>query len=452
MPQLKLPHGGQPRVMLLSLGCVKNEVDAETALGELVGEEFTLALAPQEADVVLINTCAFIESARVEARETIEEILAFKKDGMPKVAVMGCYAQRYGAQLRQDYPELDGVFGLAAYGRISKLCYSLLKGKKVVEGLSKNRPVAEGPRLLSTPISYTYLRISDGCSNHCSYCAIPLIRGRHQSRDFQAVVGEAQDLDDNGIKELVVIGQDITMYAEDHFTKGSLDFLLDNLLGNTSNCRIRLMYAHPAHLYEEIIQKIGREERVCTYLDLPIQHINSEILARMNRHYDRAKVEEILGWFGEYAPTAPLRTSLIVGFPGETEEQFTELLEFVREGHFKYLGAFMYSPEEDTKAASMPGQVPEEIKQQRYEQIMQAQQEVTFAWLDSRVGSEISVIVDEVTEEGGYICRSEFEAPEVDGIIFIPAEETGGKSYNIGDEVAVSIFERYDYDLIARVR
>ena len=452
MPQLKLPHGGQPRIMLLSLGCVKNEVDAETALGELVGEEFTLALSPEEADVVLINTCAFIESARIEARETIEEMLAFKKNGMPKVAVMGCYAQRYGAQLRQDFPELDGVFGLAAYGRIAKLCYSLLKGKKVVEGMSKNRPVAEGPRLLSTPISYAYLRISDGCSNHCSYCAIPLIRGRHQSRDFQAVVGEAQDLDDNGIRELIVIGQDITMYAEDHFTEGSLDFLLDNLLGNTSDCRIRLMYSHPAHLYEEIVQKIGSEKRVCSYLDLPIQHINSEILARMNRHYDRAKVEEILGWFAEYAPDAPLRTSVIVGFPGETEEQFNELLEFVREGHFKYLGAFMYSPEEDTKAAVMPDQVPDEIKQQRYDLIMQAQQEITFAWLDSRIGSETAVIVDEIIEDGGCLCRSEYEAPEVDGIIYIPAGERGKHCFNIGDEVEVSIFERYDYDLIARVR
>ncbi len=452
MPPLKLAHGGQPRIMLLSLGCVKNEVDAETALGELVGEEFTLALSPEEADVVLINTCAFIESARVEARETIEEILSFKKDGMPKVAVMGCYAQRYGAQLRQDYPEVDGVFGLAAYGRIAKLCYSMLKGKKVVEGMSKNRPVAEGPRLLSTPISYAYLRISDGCSNHCTYCAIPLIRGRHQSRDFQAVVGEAQDLDDNGIKELVVIGQDITMYGEDHFTKGSLDFLLDNLVGNTQHCRIRLMYAHPAHLYEEIVQKIGSEKRVCSYLDLPIQHINSEILARMNRRYDRAKVEEILGWFAEYAPDAPLRTSVIVGFPGETGEQFNELLEFVREGHFKYLGAFMYSPEEDTKAALMPEQVDEETKQRRYDLIMQAQQDITFSWLDSRIGSETEVIVDEITEEGGYICRSEYEAPEVDGIIFIPVDDAGGNTYNIGDAVNVTIFERYDYDLIARVK
>lgn len=452
MPPLKLPHGGQPRVMLLSLGCVKNEVDAETALGELVGEEFTLALSPEEADIVLINTCAFIEPARIEAQETIEEMLAFKKDGMPKVAVMGCYAQRYGAQLRQDYPEIDGVFGLAAYGRISKLCYSMLKGKKVVEGMSKNRPVAEGPRLLSTPISYSYLRVSDGCSNHCSYCAIPLIRGKHQSRDFQAVVGEAVDLDDSGIKELVIIGQDITMYAQDHFEKGSLDFLLDNLVGNTANCRIRLMYAHPAHLYEEVVEKIGAEKRVCSYLDLPIQHINTEILARMNRKYDRAKVEEILGWFSKHAPEAVLRTSVIVGFPGETEEQFNELLEFVKEGHFKYLGAFTYSPEEDTKAAEMPGQLDEETKLQRVEQIMQAQQEVTFNWLDSRVGSEIEVIVDEITEDGGYICRSEYEAPEVDGIVYIPPMELSGKEFNVGDTVPVKITERYDYDLIATVK
>ncbi len=438
--------------MLLSLGCVKNEVDAETALGELVGEDFTLALSPTEADIVLINTCAFIEPARIETRQTIEEMLSFKQGGMPKVAVMGCYAQRYGAELRKEYPELDGVFGLAAYGRISKLCYSLLKGKKVVEGMSKNRPVAEGPRLLSTPASYAYLRISDGCSNHCSYCAIPLIRGKHQSRDFQAVVGEAVDLDDNGIKELVVIGQDITMYAEDHFTKGSLDFLLDNLLGNTTNCRLRLMYAHPAHLYEEVVQKIGSEKRVCSYLDLPIQHINSTILNRMNRKYDRDKIMEIIGWFKEYAPEAVLRTSIIVGFPGETEEEFAELLAFVKEGHFKYLGAFTYSPEEDTKAARMGDQLPEEVKQQRLEQIMEAQQQITFDWLDSRVGSELEVIIDEITEDNGLICRSEFEAPEVDGIIYLPPETYPEKEYSIGESLLVEITERYDYDLIAKAK
>lgn len=452
MAELKLPHGGQPRVMLLSLGCVKNEVDAETALGELVGEEFTLALSPEEADVVLINTCAFIEEARVEARETIEEMLAFKKDGMPKVAVMGCYAQRYGAQVRKEYPEIDGVFGLAAYGRIAKYCYSMLKGKKIVEGMSKNRPVAEGPRLISTPISYAYLRISDGCSNHCSYCAIPQIRGKHQSRDFQAVIGEAADLEDNGIKELVVIGQDITMFGKDYLEENSLDFLLDNLVGNTSKARIRLMYAHPAHITEEIVKKIGSEERVCSYLDLPIQHINSEILSKMNRKYDRARVEEVLGWFKEYAPEAPLRTSLIVGFPGETEEQFAELLDFVKAGHFQYLGAFPYSPEEDTKAVDFGDPVDEDVKMERLDLIMQAQQEVTFAWLDSRVGSELEVIVDQVMEDGGCICRSEFEAPEVDGIIFISPEELKGNSFQIGDAVKVGITERYDYDLIAELK
>ena len=219
MPELKLPHGGKPRVMLLSLGCVKNEVDAETALGELVGEEFTLTLSPEDADVVLINTCAFIEPARVEARETIEEIISFKKNGTPKIGVMGCYAQRYGAQIRQTILKLTVYSVLPHTAEFQSFATACSRAKRLLKGWSKNRPVAEGPRLLSTPISYSYLRISDGCSNHCSYCAIPLIRGKHQSRDFQTVVGEAADLDDNGIKELVIIGQDITMYAQDHFTQ-----------------------------------------------------------------------------------------------------------------------------------------------------------------------------------------------------------------------------------------
>lgn len=442
-----------PRVMLVSLGCAKNTVDSETALGELAEAGCALALEPQDADVILINTCGFIAPARTEAYEVIAQMLACKDArGWPKVGAMGCLAQRWGARLRRDFPELDGVFGLAAYGDLPRYINSLLRGKKVVEGLSKNRKIATGARLLSTPASYAYLRVADGCENRCAYCAIPLIRGKLRSRALEEVVEEARELDADGIGELILVAQDTTLYGRDLYGKPRLPELLRAMLDNTQEARIRVLYAHPAHLEEEVLQMLGGEERLCGYLDLPLQHINDRILKAMNRHYDRARVEEILRLKERHCPKLVLRTSLITGFPGETEKEFAELLDFVRAGHVNYLGVFPYSQEEDTPAADFATQVTEEIKEERRNALMEAQQSITFKWLDSRVGAKVHALVDEVREDGILVCRSGAEAPETDGVILArsKAKQKDIKIYP-GCNIIACLAQRVGYDMEALI-
>ncbi len=443
-----------PRVMLVSLGCAKNTVDSETALGELAEAGCELALVPEEADIILVNTCGFIRDARDEAYNVIREMLSHKDSrGWPKVGAMGCLAQRWGARMRQDFPELDGVFGLAAYGELPKYINSMLRGKKVVDGLSKNRHIAEGARLLSTPQSYAYLRIADGCENRCSYCAIPLIRGRVRSREREAVVAEAKLLDEQGVGELVLIAQDTTVYGKDLYQDAQLVPLLQEILRETKKARVRVLYAHPAHVTEDLLRMLGTEERLCGYLDLPLQHINSGILKKMNRHYDRSRVEEILGWKQRHCPQAVLRTSLISGFPGEGESEHRELVEFVAAGHFNYLGVFAYSCEEDTPAADYKPQIPAEIAVKRREELMAAQQPVTFRWLDSRIGQTVEVVVDEVGEDGVAKTRSVAEAPETDGVIYLETVDTEkAKNIYAGARVRACLSERIGYDIRARLQ
>lgn len=442
-----------PRVMLVSLGCAKNTVDSETALGELAEAGCELALDPAEADLILINTCGFIQDAREEAYSVIREMLSHKDArGWPKVGAMGCLAQRWGARMRQDFPELDGVFGLAAYGDLPKFINSLLRGKKVVDGLSKNRRIAEGARLLSTPASYAYLRIADGCENRCSYCAIPLIRGRVRSREREAIVAEAKLLDEQGVGELVLIAQDTTLYGKDLYGQPEFTGLLRELLQETEQARIRVLYAHPAHVSEELLRMLGGEQRLCGYLDLPLQHINSGILKKMNRHYERGRVDEILGWKDKHAPKLVLRTSLITGFPGETEKEHQELLDFVAAGHFQYLGVFAYSREDDTPAADYKPQIGAETAQARRDALMAAQQPVTFRWLDGRIGQTVEVIVDEVDENGTAKARSGAEAPETDGVIYLETADTeNAKNIYPGARVRACLSERIGYDIRARL-
>ncbi len=439
------------KIMLVSLGCAKNTVDSETALGEIVGEGYALALQPEDADVILVNTCGFIGEAREEAYSVISEMLSYKDNrGWPKVVAMGCLAQRWGARMRQDFPELDAVLGLAAYGELNKYLNTLFKGRKIVEGLSKNRQIAEGPRLLSTPGSFAYLRIADGCENRCSYCSIPLIRGRVRSRELEAVVDEAQQLAEAGIPELVLVAQDTTIYGKDIYDKPCLEKLLEEILDTTEDVKIRILYAHPAHINEELFKMLGSEPRLCSYLDLPLQHINSRILTEMNRHYQRDKVERLLNIKEKYAPDLVLRTSLITGFPGETDAEFNELLDFVKEGHFNYLGAFAYSPEEDTPAFNYKDQIPQEVAEQRLEQIMLAQQPVTFDWIDSRLGQEVEVVVDELTNDGFALCRSDAEAPETDGVIFVDINNLHeSEKIQPGDNIIACLKSRNDYDIEA---
>lgn len=443
----------EKKLMLVSLGCAKNTVDSETALGEIVNAGYALAIEPEDADVILINTCGFIGAAREEAYSVIEEMLSYKnKRGWPKVVAMGCLAQRWGAKIRHDFPDIDAVLGLAAYGKLEKYLNSVFKDKKIVDGLSKNRKVAEGERLLSTPQSYAYLRIADGCENYCSYCSIPLIRGRVRSRELESVVDEAVVLAEAGIPELVLVAQDTTVYGQDIYGQPAFEKLLEGILEQTDVPRIRVLYAHPAHINEELFKMFGQEPRLCSYLDLPLQHINSRVLDQMNRHYTRADVEKLLEYKAKHCPDLVLRTSLIAGFPGESDEEFAELLKFVEEGHFNYMGAFPYSPEDDTPAAGYDRQIPEKQAAERLDELMLAQQKVTFDWIDSRIGQNVEVVIDEFTPEGYAICRSVAEAPEADGLIYVGIEENEvPDKIDIGSQIIACLEKRNGYDIEATI-
>lgn len=409
-----------PRVMLISLGCAKNTIDGEQYLAELAEDGFELTVDALDADLLLVNTCGFIAPAREEAEAEIAGALSVKRENPRlKVVAMGCYAQRRGAELRKIFPGLDGVFGLNVAGVLAKKCRAVLDGKAPCCGWERRKTVPETARVVSTPESYAYLRLSDGCNNHCTYCAIPLIRGGVKSRPADMIVAEAQALRSQGFAELVVIAQDIAAYGSDRKESGALERVTERLLAETDFPRIRLLYAHPAHLRPELLRLIGAEKRLCGYLDLPLQHVNSRILKAMNRHYGREKIDEIYGWIAQYCPQIVLRSSAIVGFPGETDAEFAELLDFVRAGNLSRLGAFVYSAEADTPAATLPGQVPAEVAAARLDALMRAQQEVAFRLLDARVGQTAEILIDSFPDDHTAAGRSVSEAPEADGMIIL---------------------------------
>ncbi len=414
------------RVALVNLGCPKNTVDSETALGLLLESGFELAVEPVDADLVLINTCAFIAPAREESYAVIAEILAHKEEKPAlKVAVMGCLTQREGTAVAERFPAIDALFGIDSYQNLPEMCRALLEsnpGQIPVCGQVRTPATGasvEGTRLLTTPESYAYLRLAEGCDNLCSYCAIPLIRGHLRSRPEENILAEAAMLAENGAQELVLVAQDITAYGRETDGKSHLAQLLRKILDCTNDVWIRLLYAHPAGLDDQTIELLADEPRLCGYLDLPVQHINTRILHKMNRHYDRAKVESVLENIRKKLPSAVLRSTVIVGFPGETAKEFDELLQFVKAGHFQHLGAFGYSPEIGTKAAELGEMLPESEIEQRLDAVLLAQQENAFKWLDSRLGKTGEILVDRQLSQNLWEGRSVAEAPEVDNVILI---------------------------------
>ncbi len=449
------------RIALISLGCAKNRVDAETALGNLAENGFTLTPSPEDADVILVNTCGFIESARAESLDVLHEMIGLKDEtGFPLVVAMGCFSQREGDTLHTLCKGLDGVWGLDAAAKISEHVSDLLQSamsapeNETAPAVSAcglrghdNTPVQEdelAPRLLTTPESYAYLRVADGCNNRCSYCAIPIIRGPMKSRPASRILEEAQILADGGARELVLVAQDTANYGRDRNEGYDLVRLLEELLKVTGDCWIRVLYAHPAHLSDEAISLIGSEPRLCHYIDLPIQHINTRLLQEMNRHVDRKRIEHVIRQIKSAKNPITLRTSLITGFPGETEDEFEELLAFVKEGHFHHLGVFGYSPEKDTPAASLSGHLAPEIIDSRVEKLMQAQQDIAFSWLHSRIGQTTEILIDEALDDTTWIARSRCEAPEVDGIIFIQ-----GTNFYAGQSFHACLTEQVGYDMKA---
>jgi ribosomal protein S12 methylthiotransferase len=407
---------------IVSLGCPKNLVDSENIAAGMLEGGFVLQADETQAEVIVVNTCSFIEAAREESASVIGELAARRKSGtLRALIVAGCMAQQEGANLLRKYPEIDLAVSFSSYPRIVGLVRRVLEtGKKVFEGGNRYDLRAETGRLLLSGPYTAYLRIAEGCSNKCTFCTIPSIRGPFRSKPFGAVLEEAGELAGYGVKEIILIAQDTTLYGTDLRDGGSLPKLLSALDETGGFNWIRLMYANPARVTDELIDAIAGCPRVVKYLDLPIQHISGPVLKRMGRLQGEDETREVVRKLHDRIPGLVLRTSLIAGFPGETDEDFGKLLDFVNEGHFQRLGVFAYSREEHTPAGRMPGHLPEHVVAGRRDELMRAQQRVAFAFAESLVGSRLGVLVERAAGDGGFEGRTFMDAPDVDGKALIP--------------------------------
>ena len=413
------------KIACVSLGCPKNQVDLDGMVYTLLAAGHETVAEISDADVVLVNTCGFIESAKTEAIENILEACSYKQQNPNlKVVVTGCLAERYRDQIRTEIPEVDAVVGCASDGIIDQIVDRVTGGEQLeIYGPKRDFPLG-GKRVIGTPSHYAYLKIAEGCNNRCHYCAIPLIRGPLRSRDMDDCVAEAQWLASEGVKELIVVAQDPTAYGEDWGKPGSICALLDRLNAIDGIEWIRILYAYPERITDDFIAAMKRNQKVLPYLDLPIQHCNDEILHNMNRRSTRAELLEVIGRLRAAIPGITLRTTLIAGFPGETEAQFEELCEFVKEVEFDRLGCFAYSAEENTKAALMEGQLDQETKDRRAEIVMDIQTGIMSRKQAEKVGQTLRVICDGLDDESGlYICRTMADSPEIDGAVCVASEE-----------------------------
>ncbi|MGE5598637.1 MAG: 30S ribosomal protein S12 methylthiotransferase RimO [Bacteroidota bacterium] len=420
-----------PTVALISLGCAKNLVDSELILGRLAADGFTVTTEPAQAEIIIVNTCGFIEPAKEEAIQTILEAASWKEKGRCRcLAAAGCLVQRYGAELAREIPEVDLWVTRGNYGRLAALLEEAAGSPGLLAwGPPDFSPDAGWPRLRSTPPHRAYLRIADGCDNRCRYCVIPQVRGAYRSRPPEDILREAERLAAEGVAEITLIAQDTTAYGHDLPERPTLAGLLRRLLTVSGPRWWRVLYAYPTRVDRELIALLAGEERLCRYLDLPLQHISPAVLQAMGRPADPASVRRLLDELRGRVPGLVLRTSLIVGYPGETEADFAALRDFVREERLNWVGVFAYSREEGTPAADLPGQVPRRVKEERRREILALQQEVSRAWQASRVGEVFPVMLERPHpgRPGIWLARSEAEAPEVDGLIHLrlPAGEPG---------------------------
>jgi ribosomal protein S12 methylthiotransferase len=440
----------QYNVSLVSLGCPKNLVDAEVMLGHLPQDRFAITTDESTAEIIVVNTCAFIREAQEESVETILELADHKKNGRCKLLIVsGCLPQRYREELADELPEVDFFMGTADAPRILELIDEHLGGGLRHEiGLPDYLYDHTTPRLSSSPFYSAYVKIAEGCANHCSYCVIPSIRGTLRSRTVDSVVAEVRQLVERGVKEINLIAQDVTAFGAERDTGPELVELLRELVRIDGLVWLRLLYAYPDGITDELLDLIAGEDKICNYLDLPIQHIDDEILAAMNRRVDEAGIRSLLERIRRRIPDMTLRTSLIVGFPGESDAQFRKLLAFVEEGHFERLGVFRYSREEGTPAAKLPGQVPERTRQSRLKRLMKAQSRVSFSKNLALKGRIEPVLVEGYSEETELLLRgrSVRQAPDVDGQVYI----TSGQA-EVGDIVALKITDSSEYDLIGEI-
>lgn len=434
-------------VGFISLGCSKNLVDTELAIGIFKNKKYNIVNDPKKADIIVINTCGFIESAKEEAINTILEMAEYKKGRCKYLIAMGCLVERYKEELEKSLPEVDLFIKFSEYNKIGEMIDKLVIGKIESEEQDYNRLENYIERVVTTGSKTAYLRIAEGCSNRCTYCAIPYIRGPFESRKFEEILVEANDLAKKGYEEIIVIAQDTTKYGIDLYGKSRLAELLEELSKIEGIRWIRFLYAYPETITDELVEIVSKNEKICNYFDIPIQHISNKILKRMNRKSDSESIKKLLEKIRKQIPDVILRTSLIVGFPGETNKDFEELYNFVKEAKFDKLGVFMYSKEDGTPAEKMPNQIHGNTKKSRFNKIMSLQQGISKENLEKRVGKEYEVLIENKTFDNKYwIGRTKMDVPEMDGVVYI--ENKSNNKDLVNQFLKCQITEVKDYDLI----
>lgn len=438
------------KIFFISLGCDKNLVDSEEMLGALTQRGFQITDDESQADVIIINTCCFIHDAKEESIQAILEMAEYKNQGSCKALIVtGCLAERYREEVTTEIPEVDAVLGTNSQENILEAVDKALGGEtshifQPLEGI----PELPGKRVMTTGGYYEYLKIAEGCDKHCTYCIIPKIRGNYRSVPMEKLLEQAQDLAGQGVKELIIVAQETTLYGKDLYGEKSLHILLKKLCEIRGIQWIRVLYCYPEEIYPELIETIRNEKKICHYLDLPIQHASDRILKRMGRRTSKQQLKEIIGRLRTEIPDIMLRTTLITGFPGETPEDHEELMDFVDEMEFERLGVFTYSPEEGTPAAGMDDQIPDEVKEDRKAEIMELQQEISLEAGERIVGRTVTAMIEgKVADENAYVGRTYGDAPGIDGYIFINT----GEMLMSGDFVRVKVTGALEYDLIGEI-
>ncbi|CEQ27722.1 30S ribosomal protein S12 methylthiotransferase RimO [Paraclostridium sordellii] len=437
------------KIALESLGCSKNLVDAEIMMGILNRKGYKLVGDFEDADIILVNTCGFIESAKQESIDTILDLAQLKETGNLKLLIVtGCLAQRYAKELQEEIPEIDAIVGTGSYQQIDEIIEGLKKENNIVSLNDIEFAYNEDlPRYVTTPDYMAYLKIGEGCDNHCTYCIIPKLRGKYRSRKMEDILREAKDLASKGVKELVVIAQDTTKYGFDLYNQAKLPQLLEELAQIEGIKWIRIMYSYPESITEELVKVMKKYDNICNYFDMPIQHASNSVLKLMNRHTNKEDIKAKVEMIRSYIPDATLRTTIIVGFPGETEEDFKELVEFAKEVKFDRLGAFAYSREEDTPADKLPNHLEEDVKIRRRDELMLVQQEISKELNAQKVDNEYEVLIEEQIEDKVYIGRTQGDAEEIDSIVYVKSDN----KLNLGDFVNVKINNALEYDLMGDV-
>ena len=437
-------------IFFVSLGCDKNLVDSEEMLGALTSGGYRITDDESKADVIIVNTCCFIHDAKEESIQAILEMASYKEKGTCKALIVtGCLAQRYKEEITQEIPEVDAVLGTNSQKSILEAVSKALEGKVThiftpLEGI----PDLPGKRIMTTGGYYEYLKIAEGCDKHCTYCIIPSIRGSYRSVPMEKLISQAEELAEQGVKELILVAQETTLYGKDLYGKKSLHLLLKKPCQNPGIHWIRILYCYPEEIYPELIDTIRTEKKICHYLDLPIQHASDRILKKMGRRTTKQQLKDIVGELRRNIPDIMLRTTLITGFPGETADDHEELMEFVNEMEFERLGVFTYSPEENTPAALMKNQIEEEVKENRKEELMELQQEISLDNGEKLIGKTLTVMVEgKVADENAYVGRTYGDAPGIDGYIFINT----GELLMSGYFVRVKVTGALEYDLIGEI-